>query len=143
MNAVTTPQVIEQLRAAYALQRVQENGDKPSIKNSELKSYIKRLPAMVQMNGLGQALAFYKAKSDNSAYAAVYDLASDWLCGLDKHSNHPKPVYGDHKTVLDGITKENQRKYQIAQAELQALLLWAKKFADAFLKDEETSKEGV
>jgi len=142
MNTQTTPQLIEQLRAAYALQRVQGSCADSNVKNSELKSYIKRLPAMVQMNGLGQALAFYKAKSDNSAYAAVYDLASDWLCGLDRHSNHPKPVYGGHKTVLDGITQEDQQKYQIAQAELQALLLWAKKFADAFLNDDDADKAG-
>ena len=61
---------IQQERAAFALEevgainkRIQEiaaGNDRDKIKASEYKSYASGFPAMIQMNGLGQAAAFYR-----------------------------------------------------------------------------------
>lgn len=140
----TSPhQLVEQARAAHALawiQSAQTNGD---IKQSELKSFTRRLPGMIQVNGFGQAMAFYYAKrSKSAAYQAVYGLVETWLCGPHEHQQTTgTPLFAAHAqttpALLTAITAENQQCYRHAQAETQALLRWAKKFAEALVKDDE------
>ena len=103
------------------------------ISQKEYKSYASGFPAMIQMNGLGQAAAFYRSKgaentSKGRAYCALYDLLSGWLT----QSGQP---YADFDDLLKGITEENMRAYMLAQAEALALLDWVKKFAKAYMGD--------
>lgn len=139
----TPQQLIEQARAAQALAWIQQAEARDDIKLGELKSYTRRLPAMIQVNGFGQAMAFYYSKRDKSpAYRAVYQLVEDWLCGNHSHQKATgKPVYaayaGQSPALLAAITGEDQQRYRRAQAETQALLRWAKKFAEALIADED------
>lgn len=136
---------IEQRRAEFALQRLEDALAVPEAgkyKHSQLKSYLRRLPAMIQMNGFGQALAFYYAKRTNyEAYGVVYKLLEDWLCakgqvyasatGVECALNPQATPY-----LLRALTAGDQQAYRRAEAEAQALLSWAKKFAEALiLKD--------
>ena len=124
-------QTLQQQRAAHALQCVKAYADKYTDKkeHSEYKSYAAALPAMIHMNGLGQAAAFFKSKG--GAHQALYQLLSDWLCAEDK----PFSTYND---LLLGITHADMQTYRLAQAEAQALMDWVKKFAKAYLrKDKE------
>jgi CRISPR-associated protein Cmr5 len=123
-------QTIQQQRAAHALTEVE--AAKTRLGNSsEYKSYASGFPAMIQMNGLGQAAAFYRSKSGNDAkgraYQALYDTLSSWL------SKPGQPYQG--QDLLDGITRENMQTYMLAQAEALALLDWVKKFAKAYMED--------
>lgn len=137
-------QTIQQQRAAFALERVKHLTQ--TLKNDEPKefvSYASGLPAMIHMNGLGQAMAFCKVKgkrkdpakrSDASgveAYKALYELVSDWLC------KEGQP-YAGREHVLDGITQADMAHYQLAQAEALVLMSWVKKFAKAFLAEDAT-----
>lgn len=125
-------QTMQQKRAKYALEQV-EAAEQNKISRKEYKSYASSLPAMIQVNGLGQAAAFYRSKgADNNekgkAYMALYDLLSGWL------SKTGQPYEG--LDLLAGITKKNMHAYQLAQAEALALLNWVKKFAKAFMEEE-------
>ena len=125
---------IQQERAKFALERVQRLEKVLNAEGQkEFISYASGLPAMIHMNGLGQAMAFYKSKAkaknkDIEAYKALYQLVSDWLC----QSGQP---YQDKDNVLEGITQCDQAHYQLAQAEALVLMSWVKKFAKAFLAE--------
>ena len=125
-------QTIEQQRAHYALKTIQALTDELNEKEQgELISYANSLPAMIHMNGLGQAMAFCRLKAkDRKAYQALYQLVSDWLGKSDQ------PYAG--QDILTAITEYNRQHYQLAQVEALALMNWVKKFAKAFLKNEET-----
>lgn len=128
---------IQQLRAAYALTNVQAIvAEQSESIQKRFKAYSNSLPAMVQMNGIGQALAFayQKAngdKDENKGWKLLFNLVNHWLL-------KERAIWGDIKSghVLNAITNGNQEKYQLAQAELQALLSWVKDFARAEIKGE-------
>ena len=123
---------IQQQRAKFALERIQglDGKLKPNEK-IEFISYASGLPAMIHMNGLGQAMAFCQLKSkERESYGQLYQLVSDWLC------QQGQPYQGQ-KDVLTGITQCNRVQYQLAQAEALVLMSWVKKFAKAFLAEEE------
>jgi CRISPR-associated protein Cmr5 len=125
---------IQQNRAKFALERIQSlpqilTSDK---EQGEFISYASGLPAMIHMNGLGQAMAFYKSKSkskESKSYGQLYQLVSDWLC------KEGQPYHGK-KEVLEGITQCDMAHYQLAQAEALVLMSWVKKFAKAFLAED-------
>lgn len=122
---------IQQQRAKFALERIQ--GLPVKLKPNEqveFISYASGLPAMIHMNGLGQAMAFCKLKSkERESYGQLYQLVSDWLC------KEGQPYQG-RKEALEGITQLDMAHYQLAQAETLVLMSWVKKFAKAFLAEE-------
>ncbi|ANE56537.1 type III-B CRISPR module-associated protein Cmr5 [Methylomonas sp. DH-1] len=123
-------QTIQQQRAAFALERI--NNLPKKLKPDEQKefiSYASGLPAMIHMNGLGQAMAFCKVKGkDRESYHQLYQLVSDWLRELGQ-------PYAGKANVLEGITQADMAHYQLAQAEALVLMSWVKKFAKAFLAE--------
>ncbi|UYV19463.1 type III-B CRISPR module-associated protein Cmr5 [Halomonas qaidamensis] len=134
--------LIEQRRAKFALQRIEDalaKSEDGKYRHSQLKSFLRRLPAMIQMNGFGQALAFYYAKRTNyEAYGVVYKLLEDWLCaegqvyaGAEGFEYALYPQSRPH--LLHELTSRDQYHYRRAEAEAQALLAWAKKFAEALI----------
>ena len=122
---------IQQELAKYALERVEGLGRVLNDESQkEFISYASGLPAMIHMNGLGQAMAFCKLKAkDRDSYNQLYLLVSDWLC-------QPGQPYQDKDNVLEGITQCDQAHYQLAQAEALVLMSWIKKFAKAFLVED-------
>jgi CRISPR-associated protein Cmr5 len=122
-------QTIQQQRAAFALQRVKAlpKALKPE-EQKEFISYASGLPAMIHMNGLGQAMAFCQLKGkDRESYKQLYKLVSDWLC-------QPNQPYQNKTDVLAGVTQSDMANYQLAQAEALVFMSWVKKFAKAFLE---------
>lgn len=139
-SQITSRQTIQQQRASYALKRVNEVLQRvegvnrlPAKQAKEFRSYVCAIPAMIHMNGLGQATAFYRSKKAGDMHRKVYELLSDWLC----QENRP---YNGCRELLDGITELGQDKYRLAQAEAQAFMSWVVKFTKAFVQDEATSK---
>ena len=121
-------QSIQQERAKYALEQVEAAEkalDQP--KRNEYISYAAALPAMIHMNGLGQAAAFYRAK--DGRHTDLYRLLSNWLC------RNGKP-YSEYNDLIKAITESDMQQYKLAQAEAQALMDWVKKFAKAYMSEE-------
>lgn len=135
-------QTIQQQRAKYALEYITALTEQYHFTKEQQKnfvSYANCLPAMIHTNGLGQAMAFHKAKGSNNEFAesddkkrsynALYKIVSDWLC-------KPPQIYAGCSDILNGITTKDMQSYQLAQAETLVLMSWVKKFAKAFLAEE-------
>lgn len=121
-------QTLQQKRARFALKKVKEIA---IADREEFKRQAENFPAMIRMNGLGQAAAFYYGKG--GAHKRLYDVLSDWL----KQSG--QPYHG--QDLLDGITRQNMHAYRLAQSEALLLLDWVKKFAKAFAGDNSETGE--
>jgi CRISPR-associated protein Cmr5 len=121
-------QTMQQQRAAYALNKVKAASTNPTINQKEYKSYASQLPAMIHMNGLGQAAAFFRAKK--GTYLELYQVLSEWLC-------KDQQPYQGCKDLLEGITTKDLHHYRLAQAEAQMLMDWVKKFAKAYMTGDE------
>lgn len=138
-------QTMQQQRAKYALEAVEtvvkrlEKKEKHDlIKASEYASYASAFPAMIKMNGLGQAAAFYcsKGKGDDSkayAYDTLYKTLSNWL------AKKGQPYEG--LDLIKGITEKEMPLYMQAQAEALMFLDWLKKFAKAYMPDEKKANK--
>jgi len=119
---------MDQLRAEYALRTVGDFAKRESAAQVELRRYLIQLPALIRMNGLGQALAFYRSKQAAS-YDDIYHCIGRWLC-----EDNVGRVFGPgERDVLQAITTGDMYCYMAAQNEALALLEWLKKFATAML----------
>ena len=56
---------LEQGRAAYAYNAAKDGKNKLGNKDSEYKSYVKKLPMLIKTNGLGAAMSFCFAISSS------------------------------------------------------------------------------
>lgn len=124
----------EQQRAAYALTKIKAVADKlnQDIEDKNRKEWRSRateLPAMIQMNGLGQTIAFYRSKAAQDSYAhrTLVNIVQQWLC-------RETGIYSDDD-LIDAIANGDMHLYRIAQAETQALLIWVKKFSRIYITD--------
>ena len=118
-------QTLQQQRAKYALEAVNALLD-TDVNQKELKSYAAGFPAMIRMNGLGQAAAFYF--SQGKTYKQLYHLLSEWL----KKTGQPY----QNMDLLDGITQKGMDEYRLAQVEAFLLLDWVKRFVKAKVVDQ-------
>ncbi len=121
---------IEQARAEYAAKYVNEA---KGIKG--YGSYARRAGALIQTQGLGQALAFWRSKGwekgrpkKDDAYALLYQHMSDWL---NQELRTKKDIL---KWIQEDASTEDYRR---ATAETQAFLIWLKRFAEAELGDDD------
>lgn len=139
---------VSRTRASQALKCIEEFRKTASAKQKEsYVSYVKSLPAMIHMNGLGQTLAMLasRAKADTDkgqgggspdAYRTLYGHIQQWFaddaCPL-------KPVAtqsdGSPYHLLKVILEASQEDYLIIQSEAALYAQWLKKFAIAFLTD--------
>jgi CRISPR-associated protein Cmr5 len=120
-------QTIQQERATFALKHVLRVIKESPLDQKEYKTYASQLPAMIRMNGLGQAAAFYYSKKGTRPL--LYGLLNDWLT----QDGQPYAASGG---LLGGITTGKQRTYRLAQTEALALMEWVKKFAIAFMESD-------
>jgi CRISPR-associated protein Cmr5 len=118
-------QTIQQRRAGFALDKILMAAKEKGIDKKEYKSHAAALPAMIHMNGLGQAAAFYKSKGGE--HNRIYQLLSDWL------TQTGQPYQGKKDLIADGIVKEDMHSYRLAQAESQAFMDWVVKIAKAYM----------
>ena len=135
MSLPSKMQTMEQKRARYALERINECTKLDKEWQEGICRCANQLPALIHMNGLGQALAFFKSKGKDGGYAELYVMVGGWLCAEpDGKVFKTKDV-----DVVTAITQASMQEYMRAQGEAQALLEWIKKFAMALLKHEQTN----
>lgn len=118
-------------------------------KDSQYKSYVRKIPMYIKTNGLGNTFAFILSKqkkydkkkkkaagekeNPKNAYDLIYAQVSKWLKNNDK------------KYLLDG--KENEdlvkifiqldsAKYRAVTVEVLALFNWLRRFSDGLIVDE-------
>jgi CRISPR-associated protein Cmr5 len=125
-------QTLAQRRARHALGLIQthEKAGKDSYKN--YVSYVESLPAIILMNGLGQACATLLARAEGDLekpHGLLYADLHSWLCRADAAAPFPKAA-----DLMQAITEREQCRYLHAQTEALAFLVWLKKFANAYLE---------
>jgi len=115
---------LDQQRAAFALQRVEAVRNEPRYKPQLLK-----LPARLHNNGLGQTVAFYLSAGKKSPEVAICGWIEEWL-------RREGGIYPPGSRLIDSLTRESEAKYREASAEVRALAVWLKRFAEAFMAGE-------
>lgn len=128
-SGVSRRQTVEQERAKFALSRVQDVAREERGIAASYRQEVMGLPAMILTNGLGQTLAFLKAKSEGgrkrNEHAAAYRHLDWWV-----RTQLPPSLEGD---LLEAITRMDVSTYRLAQSEALAVLGWLKRFAEAEL----------
>jgi CRISPR-associated protein Cmr5 len=117
-------QTLEQERAKYAYEKVCSVST-----NSKYKPLVKGFSTMIMNNGLGQALAFLKAKGDNH-HISLYNHINGWFnsdkCKINLNEN------GDTRDdLLSAIQNHSSEKYRYYTQETLDLINWLRKFVDA------------
>ncbi len=126
-------QTLEQQRAQQAwidIQSVVNNSDDFKKKYSSLA---RRVPMLVLTNGLGQTLAFLRAKGKNDRsdeHNVLFNHLSKWTL------SQVAPNAGN-QDLLDWVLRSDSVAYRRATAEALAYLVWLKRFAEAELPTEE------
>lgn len=127
---------LEQERAAQAWECVNEAKQKTYAR--EYGALARGAPADVQANGLGQTLAFWRAKGyehgkpKQNEHYGLFEDASGWL-------RRRLSLAGQQDVVEWIATKAKTDEYRRATAEAIAFLVWVKRFAEAELPRAGTS----
>ncbi|MCS7087536.1 MAG: type III-B CRISPR module-associated protein Cmr5 [Thermoflexales bacterium] len=125
---MSAQRTLEQERAKHAWSHVR---GVPTSLQKEFKSITNSLPADIQANGLGQTLAFLKAKSKGEkgeAHKRVLEAVNDWA--------RQRLRFDHSQDLLTWITQTaNSEDYRHATAEVIAYAIWLKRFAEAELAD--------
>ena len=123
---------IQQQRAAFALSQI-KNSLSESVNQKEYLAYSSSFAPMVHQNGLLQAASFYRRKG--GTHERLYKSLQIWLV------NELNIFSVDTPELIENLSSCTISEYRTAQAESQALLLWFKQFAKAYMLDEESSDE--
>ena len=108
------------------------------------KSYgglARSLPALVQTDGLGQAMAFLRAKGKDKQYDphnCIYSDISEWVV---KQLGERKIDLQGRNDLLQVICTLDSHIYRMAVVESLAYLRWLKRFAEAELPEPEGGSE--
>lgn len=126
-NNETTISKIENGRAEYAYSCVKQVGQ-----DKKYKSYVKKLPAYIQTNGLAATLAFIDGKKEK-AYKKLYEHIGDWL----KQDQKKLISLEEGKELVRAIVEVDSHTYRAVTNEVLALVNWLRRFADGLIEGEE------
>jgi CRISPR-associated protein Cmr5 len=90
-------------------------------------SVVRKLPSYILTNGLGQTLAFLKAKGKGepgNEHEVLYRHLADWV---------GRKVNADGDLLSWLVNTATSQQYRLATMEALALLQWLKRFAEAEL----------
>lgn len=119
---------VERGRAAYAYDSVSSWMEGKSKENKkEYSSWIKKIPSMIQVNGLGQTLAFLVSKG--GMYKDIHDQIRGWISQI-----YPEYAGGPGQEFVRAVINLGSEPYRLITSEVLALLNWMRRFADG-LKD--------
>lgn len=130
-SASTKPKEIDRDRAAIAWDKICQVKENQS-ENFQKKygSLARKMPTLIQVNGLAQTLAFLKAK-ENDHQILMFKNLSEWI---SKRFN-----LGTGDLLSDHILKIDSQHYRLITNESLAFLQWLKRFAEAELDTEENN----
>ncbi len=124
---------LEQQRANQAWSDIQSIAGCSEDFKKKYGSLARRVPMLVLTNGLGQTLAFLKAKGkndQNDEHSVLFRHLSDWtMAQVAPGSGNPD--------LLQWVLNNDSTAYRQATTEVLAYLVWLKRFAEAELPAEE------
>ena len=134
---MSNQRTLEQERATAAWKFIHDEVKKlPESVQKEYGSLAKKAPADIQTNGLGQTLAFWRAKGyenskpkdkgENSHYQLLNQVTK-WLKNI-------RALQIETDDLVDWVTtKANVNDYRRATIEAISILIWLKRFAESDL----------
>lgn len=132
MSNTTKRTGLEQGRAAFAYTCAESGANLE--KKKEYKSYVKKMPMLIKVNGLGAAVAFAFAKGSkngsaqkNDPWGLLYLQLEDWLRQKGNLKMEQSPL-------AKALASSESDSYRAATIEVLALLNWVKRFADALIE---------
>lgn len=120
-------QTKQQKRAEFALKSLDKYKD--SGVPSGHATFIVGMPNMILSNGLGQSLAFLKAKSSKKEIEFVFGILKSYL---QKEFSSSFADIKDDFDFLSRINSISQSEYIKMQEEVLRMLEWLKRYARAF-----------
>ncbi len=135
MSAKSLQKTLEQERAQKAWACVQEVTSQSQDFKKKYGSLARKVPMLVLTNGLGQTLAFLKAKGKNDPadeHTKLLHHLSKWV--LSQVAPDTTASNGD---LLQWVLDNDSAAYRWATTEALAFLTWLKRFAEAELPTEE------
>ena len=118
---------LERDRAKFAYDRVEEIAEDRIVKHSEYKSYCKKIPSMIQTNGLSATFAFMNSKG--GTYKTIYEQINSWI--IDRYKGDGDLDNGDE--LMKKLLLLESTKYRKVTIEILALFNWLRRFADGKL----------
>jgi len=135
MSAKSLQRTLEQERAQRAWECVQEVTSKSQDFKNKYGSLARKVPMLVLTNGLGQTLAFLRAKGKNDStdeHTMLFQHLSRWVL-----SQVAPASTSDNRDLLQWVLENDSAAYRRATTEALAFLTWLKRFAEAELPTEE------
>lgn len=118
--------MIENGRAKHAFAQVQ-NLNEASI--DAYTSYVRKMPMMIQTNGLAQTLAFYLS-ANHKEYQIVYKDLEKWIKRSETYKRLGLKDMESKQLIEATIDLESQ-DYRMLTVEILAYLEWLKRFSVA------------
>lgn len=125
-------------RARWAWHKVSEIGPRSPIA-AEYATHVRKLPARLQINGLGQAMAFLFAKggkSENGAQRLLLHLGERIGTVLER------TIPARPKEIMDAIVALTPDQYRRCTHELLTTSEWLKRFADGLFDKNDQDTHG-
>lgn len=122
---------IEHGRAEFAYRCVEGVKRNNNIKNSNYKSYVKKVPMLIKTNGLGATYAFIYSK-DDEAYKEIYRNTKEWL---ECEDGGLIDLSGNECELVKKIIELPSSKYRAVTIEILALFQWLRRFAEGMLEE--------
>lgn len=136
----------------YAMKCVDDVIDKSDKEiEKKYKTLVKKMPALIQKNGLIGTLAFIFSKKKNDEHAEVFKNIINWNFENDKINdlnkiNENGGSVKEQNNVINQTNMENYIKwmcdleptqYRQVTKEMMILFSWIKRFADALIKEDD------
>jgi CRISPR-associated protein Cmr5 len=149
-QSISKRQNSEQKRGRQAWKNIQQIKERDSSADKKLekeyRSLARGLNAMIQINGLGQTLGFFKAKSKNDEKKPHYQL----LLHLTTWMQEPEHFKASNSNVMkrgyDGLLRwvtdpgTSSDDYRRATTECLAFGVWLRRFAEGELQEPEAGE---
>lgn len=124
---------LSQKRAKFALDRIRELEAMGQAAYDNYRGAVRALPATIMTSSLGQALAIeLAAGTRDKGRKFLFKHLDAWLRN-DEGKGWPSSPYRGAGDVLTQMMGGREKDYLRAQEEAMLLLIWLKKFAEAFL----------
>lgn len=125
---------IEQGRASQAYKFVKQTKENPKVSWDNYKSGIRKLPAYIKTNGLGQTLAFILNR-DN--FPEIYKQLAEWL----QRENEEGLEKGGE--LVQQVIAMSSARYRQVTMETLAIINWMRRFVDGLDEKDKNNKESV
>lgn len=130
LPSISNPRDLDRLRAESAWSSIHTFKETQSEKICKKYGTLARqMPTYIQINGLGQSLAFLKAKNELH-HQQVLQHITDWFCRRYQWDE-------ESTDLLKNLLDMSSQQYRLATSEALAFLQWLKRFAEAELGSEE------